>query len=229
MNLAPVEQYLAEYLSSLEESHSGVDSRLPLYSEGAAPVNVDDWPPFLTFPKNLLLIGTVNVDETARALSERVLDRANVIQLSVRVSRSHHEHRQRPAQPWYVPFPDWGDVCESIPSDIHHDLLVEIGDILQAVGIGIGQRSHLELERFIANSAGLLAPSISLDLGLLQRFVPKIRGFKRDLQPALTELSDILAEHECHRSARVVDLWLDERLSDDEYLDGTDTKIGLLG
>lgn len=229
LNLAPVEQYLAEYLSAIEEARSGADTTvLPLYSSAARPENADEWPPVLPFPSNLIVIGTVNIDETTRVLSERVLDRANVLQLSVAVSDAHHRPRGRTVPPWVVPFPEWDGICERRPDDAHHEFLVEVGQILQSVGIGLGQRSHIELERFVANARGVLDPVRSLDLGVLQRVVPKIRGFKRDLVDGLVDLHDLLVSTGCERSAAAVGRWLDERISDDEYLDGTDTRIGLL-
>lgn len=229
MNLAPVEQYMAEYLSSLEEARSGAaDVRLPLYSRGASPQNVDEWPHELPFPPNLWLIGTVNVDETTRALSERVLDRANVIQLSVEVSDDHHATSGDAVQPWFVPHGEWKQVCRAEPVDGHHDFLVDIARTLKEVGIGVGARAHIELERFLANAAGVIDDEDALDLGVLQRIVPKVRGFKRDLVEGLEELRRELDSAGCTRCVRVVDRWLDPRTSDDEYLDGTDARIALV-
>jgi energy-coupling factor transporter ATP-binding protein EcfA2 len=230
MNLAPVEQYLAEFLSAIEEHRSGsAVTSLPLYSPGASPDNAKDWPAALPFPPNLIVLGTVNVDETTRVLSERVLDRANVLQLSVEVSDAHHRRPGRPVQPWYVPFREWDAVCVREPDPGPHELLVDVGAILHGMGIGLGHRSHVELERFVANARGVLEPEPSLDLGVLQRIVPKIRGFKRDLQAGLVELHETLAAADCARSAEVVRQWLDDDVPDDEYLDGTDARIGLLG
>ena len=161
-------------------------------------------------------------------MSERVLDRANVLQLSVAVSDAHHRPRPRSVQPWYVPFGEWDRVCVREPDAEHHDLLVEVGEILQSIGIGVGQRAHTELERFVANAKGILEPQPSLDLGLLQRIVPKIRGFKRDLDAGLEKLRELLADAVCRRSAAVLARWLEDGVPDDEYLDGTDARIGLL-
>jgi 5-methylcytosine-specific restriction protein B len=229
MNLAPVEQYLAEYLSALEESRSGAErTTIPLYSQGAAPVNGDEWPASLPFPPNLIVIGTVNVDETTRVLSERVLDRANVLQLSVEVSDAHHQPRTRSVRPWYIPFREWDAICSREPTGEHHAFLVEVGEILQEAGIGVGLRAHTELERFVANAQGILDSQKSLDLGVLQRIIPRIRGFKRDLAASLAELQEKLSSAGCTRSARVVEHWLDPSKADDDYLDGTDARIGLL-
>ena len=229
MNLAPVEQYFAEYLSALEEARSGFnETQLPLYGEGAEPTNADEWPSSLPFPRNLIVIGTVNVDETTRALSERVLDRANVLQLSVTTTAAHHGHTAIPVRPWYVPFSEWREICITQPDPGHHDFLVELAEILETIGIGVGARAHIELERFLANASGILDPNTALDLGVLQRIIPKIRGFKRDLVDGLEDLQEALENRSCDRSARIVSSWLGDSVSDDEFLDGTDTRIGLL-
>ena len=229
MNLAPVEQYFAEYLSALEEARSGFnETQLPLYGEGAEPANADEWPSSLPFPRNLIVIGTVNVDETTRALSERVLDRANVLQLSVTTTAAHHGHTAIPVRPWYVPFSEWREICITQPDPGHHDFLVELAEILETIGIGVGARAHIELERFLANASGILDPNTALDLGVLQRIIPKIRGFKRDLVDGLEDLQEALENRSCDRSARIVSSWLGDSVSDDEFLDGTDTRIGLL-
>lgn len=229
MNLAPVEQYLAEYLSAVEELRSGgIDVRLPLYPRGTAPDNEADWPHALPLPANLWVIGTVNVDETTRALSERVLDRANVIQLSVDVSDAHHHPRRGGERPWAVPYGEWRTICSTEPSDGHHDFLVDLAVILKQMGIGVGARAHIELERFLANADGVLDEEDALDLGVLQRIVPKIRGFKRDLVDGLEQLHEEFEATGCQRCARVVDRWLDDRVSDDDYIDGTDARIALV-
>lgn len=79
MNLARVEYYLSDVLSSIESHHPITlhSSSVPL--EGSTGGEV---PPRLAFPSNLFLIGTINVDETTSSLSDKVLDRAVVIDMS---------------------------------------------------------------------------------------------------------------------------------------------------
>lgn len=228
MNLAPVEQYLAEMLSAMEESHSGSDDvLLPLYPRGERPDNSDEWPPELRYPENLVIVGTVNVDETTRPLSERVIDRANVLHLNVTVSKGHHSQNGMPSSPWNVAFDEWREVCIEEPSDDHHDFLVEIAGILRPAGIGVGLRAHVELERFVANARGVIDPEAALDWGIVQRIIPKIRGFKGPMTEALQQLLDEFESVGAGESARVVQRWLDDRVSDDEYVDGTDPKLTL--
>lgn len=228
MNLAPVEQYLAEWLSAIEEARSGSeDVRMPLYSSALTPKNADEWPSSLTFPDNLIIVGTVNVDETTRPLSERVLDRANVLLLSVEVSDRHHESNGQTPAPWHVGVTEWRKVCTTEPSDVHHPFLVEIADILRQASIGVGLRAHLELERFVANAEGILDDVSALDWGIVQRIIPKIRGFKGHLAESLKELLEEFDNVGADQSASIVRRWLDDGVSDDEFLEGTDPRLAL--
>jgi hypothetical protein len=86
MNLSHVERYLADFLSAME-SREGVirlhsegppeeaDYRLPRFDKDSVGVPRD-----VAYPRNLFLIGTVNVDETTYMFSPKVLDRAHVIE-----------------------------------------------------------------------------------------------------------------------------------------------------
>jgi hypothetical protein len=231
MNLAPVEQYLAEVLSAMEEARAGGrDVRLQLYSRGAFPENREEWPPELRYPANLIIIGTVNIDETTRPLSDRVIDRANVIQLQLTPSLHHHRPRESRGRvnPLLVPRTEWAGLCQRELDDGIHAFLVEVTACLREVGIGVGMRAHVELERFVTQAAGILEPADALDFGVLQRILPKVRGFKRDLAPGLERLVPLLEARGCRRSLRIVEgWWLDARTSDDDFLDGTDPRLAL--
>lgn len=228
MNLAPVEQYLAEWLSAIEEARSGSDDVwLPLYSSALTPKNGDEWPHRVKFPENLTIVGTVNVDEITRPLSERVIDRANVLLLSVEVSDRHHEPSGQSPGPWHVGLTEFRKVCTTEPSNELHEFLVYVADILRQANIGVGLRAHIELERFVANAEGILDPEVALDWGVVQRIIPKIRGFKRNLEESLRELLDEFDNVGAEQSAAIVRRWLDDSVSDDEFLEGTDPRLAL--
>ncbi len=75
MNLSHVERYFADFLSAMESGEP-----IPLHN------GVGDWhgvPSSIKLPKNLFVIGTVNIDETTYMFSPKVLDRANVIEFRV--------------------------------------------------------------------------------------------------------------------------------------------------
>ena len=99
MNLAPVEQYFAEYLSVIESRKSHEDG---LVTTDPILEKVDEeWYFNLTasltmkddirkkfnkegicIPQNLIVVGTVNMDETTFSFSRKVLDRAMTIEMN---------------------------------------------------------------------------------------------------------------------------------------------------
>lgn len=77
MNLSHVERYFADFLSAIESGQP-----IPLYSN-------DDENYELDIPDNLLIVGTVNVDETTYMFSPKVLDRANTIEFSTMAAKEY--------------------------------------------------------------------------------------------------------------------------------------------
>ena len=112
MNLAPVEQYFAEYLSVIESrrSENGVITTDPIFKKPfenrVYDINIKygeeiDWYQKLiiqltsdedlqkqfyedgiSIPNNLFVVGTVNMDETTFSFSRKVLDRAMTIEMN---------------------------------------------------------------------------------------------------------------------------------------------------
>ena len=99
MNLAPVEQYFAEYLSVIESRKLNEDGTIT--TDPILKKNQEDWYRLLTaeltnddelraqfldqgitLPPNLFVIGTVNMDETTFSFSRKVLDRAMTIEMN---------------------------------------------------------------------------------------------------------------------------------------------------
>ena len=98
MNLAPVEQYFAEYLSVIETRKADgngnvttdpilksdeqwffdLTASLPCGEEVRQRFNNEG----ISIPKNLIVIGTVNMDETTFSFSRKVLDRAMTIEMN---------------------------------------------------------------------------------------------------------------------------------------------------
>lgn len=77
MNLSHVERYFADFLSAIESGQP-----IPLYSN-------DDENYELDIPDNLLIVGTVNVDETIYMFSPKVLDRANTIEFPTMAAKEY--------------------------------------------------------------------------------------------------------------------------------------------
>lgn len=77
MNLSHVERYFADFLSAIESGQP-----ISLYSN-------DDENYELDIPDNLLIVGTVNVDETTYMFSPKVLDRANTIEFPTMAAKEY--------------------------------------------------------------------------------------------------------------------------------------------
>ena len=99
MNLAPVEQYFAEYLSVIESRKFQDDGTVMTdailkkvdeewYFNLTAQLTSDEAirqqfnTNGITIPQNLIVVGTVNMDETTFPFSKKVLDRANTTEFS---------------------------------------------------------------------------------------------------------------------------------------------------
>lgn len=104
MNLAPVEQYFAEYLSvvesrkrqddgtiatdpivdytNTEEYKSLIDQLFPDDYDVRKEYLTEDGGKRLSIPQNLIVVGTVNMDETTFSFSRKVLDRAMTIEMN---------------------------------------------------------------------------------------------------------------------------------------------------
>ena len=99
MNLAPVEQYFAEYLSVVESrkaDENGVITADPIlkkcdeqwFFDLTAQLTSDDDvrarfnKDGICIPQNLIVVGTVNMDETTFSFSRKVLDRAMTIEMN---------------------------------------------------------------------------------------------------------------------------------------------------
>lgn len=79
MNLARVEHYFSDLLSAMESGHPIQlhSSSVPLEGSTGGEIRAE-----IAFPSNLFLVGTINVDETTNPVSDKVLDRAVVIDMS---------------------------------------------------------------------------------------------------------------------------------------------------
>lgn len=82
MNLARVEHYFSQILSVLELDRD--DRILKLYNEELEGTikNSNKYKANIKIGNNILLVGTVNLDESTYHFSDKVLDRANVITLN---------------------------------------------------------------------------------------------------------------------------------------------------
>lgn len=163
MNLARVEYYLSDVLSCIETG-----SPLQLHSndvpqEGTTGTAIRGE---LPLPANLFIIGTINVDETTNPVSDKVLDRASVIDMSA------------------VDVPGFLDSLDTrFPAlkgarATAEPKLTAIHRLMQQHGLGFGYRTIEEFVRYHAFDAQHMksAPDDVTDQLLVQKILVKLRG-----------------------------------------------------
>ena len=199
MNLAQPEYYLSDVIQAV--SRAPGQQTLSLFDRMA--VAQDD--PYRDFARvelgpNLIIFGTVNHDETTKPLSLRLLDRCNVIEF--RTPRSLPSLRglaatgQRKATGPMVTMVDlqrWRRDGE-VPSSRAVAILDEIQPELRLLGCAITPRRQSAILRGVASAGQLCGIDKSVDIQLVQRVVPQIRGLYRSgAMETLGRLSDLIA------------------------------------
>ena len=166
MNLARVEYYFSDVLSAIEtgeelQLHS---SGVPL--EGSTGSSI---PAALPLPPNLYIAGTINIDETTNPVSDKVLDRATVIDMSaVRIGSFLDALAVRePA------LKDAVAICRS------H--LENTQEVLAVHNLGFGYRVAEEVVRYHAFAVAHLQTggAAVVDDFMVQKVLVKLRGGDR--------------------------------------------------
>lgn len=176
MNLAPVEQYFAEYLSVIESRKSHKDGTVttdPILEKSA-----EDWYRVLTseltnednvrnrfleegicIPQNLIVVGTVNMDETTFSFSRKVLDRAMTIEMNEvdlyggltkryeSIGKLDNAELVGSAVEGVDIYNDNTDVC-----DIALDYLQKINNVLEGTPFKIAYRTRNEFLLYVVNN-----------------------------------------------------------------------------
>lgn len=186
MNLAQPEYYLAEVLSAMESGEP-----IHLHSEEEEKAGV---PKSIVWPRNLYLTGTVNVDETTRPFSPKVLDRANVIELSHVEVRDFAEKLKQ-----------WKRGLEVVLNEDRVGLLTNLSDILSPHNLQFGYRTVEEIADYMCfeESQGRDVNK-ALDRQIEQKILTKLRG-GREQEDMLARLRKALTGLEMSRSVSVVE------------------------
>jgi hypothetical protein len=157
-------------------------------------------------PRNLFIIGTVNVDETTYMFSPKVLDRANVIEFDVtRAALSTYLADPRPTD--FSLIDGRGDkfaealieMATTDPGTLSPDEkaryqaeLMMFFDLFQREGAGFAFRTAKEIFRFVGAHKSLSDENWSLmeaiDAQVLQRLMPRLHGDRGRLKRLLMGL-----------------------------------------
>lgn len=195
MNLAPVEQYFAEYLSVVESRKKNDNGEIvtdPIiepayeaeYDEETGSHKLKDWYENLikellaqcstdkqfaltrqfekdgiSLPPNLIVIGTVNMDETTFSFSRKVLDRAMTIEMNevdlFGGLEDRHEHIGKLSNTELI-----GDAVEGVDvytankkvCDIALNYLQSVNNVLEGTPFKIAYRTRNEFLLYVVNN-----------------------------------------------------------------------------
>ena len=229
MNLSHVERYFADVLSAIE---SGQEIALHSSSEKLKSSEDDAVlvPAKVRLPKNLFIVGTVNVDETTYMFSPKVLDRANVIEFRANAT-DIERFLDSPSKIDLKLIAGKGAkyanalVTNGGSSAVLADeaalkvkeALSKIFLTLSPIGAEFGFRTAYEIARFFFFHQQLKGEQWSfeaaLDAQILQKLLPKLHGSERRLGGVLKVLADYCSNNQCPKSLRKIQR-MQDRLRD---------------
>jgi septal ring factor EnvC (AmiA/AmiB activator) len=196
MNLARVEYYFSDFLSRLElRNAAGFDpdnedmrTRVQLTLE--VPGAQGALKQIAVFPgDNVLFVGTMNEDESTMALSDKVIDRANVLRFGKpKDLKSETGGEGAPAE-YYLTRDQWREWTRSTSETSQNAQRVDkiknwtdqLNDALDAVQRAFAHRTAAAIKAYcLAYPAGPLKPDAALKHAFAdqieQRVMPKLRG-----------------------------------------------------
>lgn len=203
MNLSHVERYFADFLSTMETK-----GEIPLHKI----VNeINGIPNAIKLPKNLFIIGTVNIDETTYMFSPKVLDRANTIEFRVKegeigdfleepsdVKLERLDAKGTAMVTSFIEIATATKNGEQVDEnyqlntaqiEVVHEFFIE----LQKSGAEFGYRSAFEISKlaFKLNELGLSNENDAIDIAIMQKMLPKLHGSRSKLSRTLKPLAKL--------------------------------------
>ena len=188
MNLARIELYFSEFLSRLESRRGAAvgafEARLQIdVGTGSRREQVD-------LGKNVLFVGTMNEDETTQVLSDKVVDRGNVIAFPRPTRLKSRARSTLSPVPRRLSRKSWLQRWVKDPEQLDsgariaiQEALSEINDALSHVNRAIGHRVLQGVEAYVVNHPRVTmagaredAWKVPLTDQFAQKVMPKLRG-----------------------------------------------------
>ena len=214
MNLARIEYYFSDFLSKLEFRREVKDAS-DAYQRSKAEIELDSGPGHrfnIWVNKNILFVGTMNEDETTQTLSDKVLDRANVIRFgkpdekaNSRTDNTNNHGNEK----LYMTADQWEGWHKKVSDkDTWYDLVMhkitELNASMDRIGRPFGFRVQQAIMQYISNYPQMLQDNdrykLALSDQLEQKIIPKLRGvdinskqangFFGDLERLISTLND---------------------------------------
>jgi hypothetical protein len=202
MNLARVEYYFSDFLSKLEtrrnkKTYLQIDVNI---------ANLKDEEKNIIIPNEFLFVGTMNEDETTQSLSDKVLDRANVLtfgrppELKLRGRRQEFISLPTEYLSW-EDFQDWTtEPSDHLMSQVK-DYVDRANEIMEAFGRPFAHRVFQAFTKYVCNYPNAEQDEVVMKQAIADQFgqkiLPKLRGVMVDeteVRENLDKMQFLLAE-----------------------------------
>ena len=208
MNLARVEYYFSDFLSRLEsrprrelegEKTQRKDAEIELEIPDANDETVRLFPGF-----NLLFAGTMNEDESTQSLSDKVVDRANVLKFGAPKTFANSRPQGKPPEQRALSKSQWDAWVRKpenlgVEEDFVNAKIDQMSDIMKSFGRPFGHRLRLAMKSYVANYPesdrfnGRFKTQTALADQVEMRLLPKLRGVDPDeSSQAFGDLSSLI-------------------------------------
>ena len=215
MNLARVEYYFSEFLSRLEtrppfaavgEERRRRDSWISIDIRGIKKGSINLFP-----PHNMLFAGTMNDDESTQSLSDKVLDRSNIMQFAAPEEFTKQQQvTDVPPKEGYRSFRQWRgwvkttDQLKGAADDIARGVIKELADIMERCGRPFGHRLNASMLAYAANYPKQSNLDEGLEMAMVDqiefRILPKLRGLRIEDHNSVFERIERLIANRPQRS-----------------------------
>ncbi len=206
MNLARVEYYFSDFLSKLENKRD----RTPYLDLDVGSLPLPPQKRKLAIPQQFLFVGTMNEDETTQSLSDKVLDRANVLtfgkpeKLKLREEFISNRYTAESPKDYisYSQFKEWvrkPDPDSQLVKQISN-YLERANAIMDKLGHPFAHRVYQAITCYVVNYPGVVegneeAFNAALADQFGQKLLPKLRGLMLDeCHEELEEFSRLIDE-----------------------------------
>jgi hypothetical protein len=211
MNLARTEYYFSEFLSKLELRREVKDPSDPS-DRKKAEIILDFGPggnetSRLWVGHNLIFVGTMNEDESTQSLSDKVLDRSNVLRFGKPANRLTDDSHIREARKadGYLPKAVWRNWISGFnePSSWSRtvaDWTEAINSALEKVGRPFGYRVEKAIRTYVANyptNGAREDYKLAFADQIEQKILPKLRGLdlsEPNAAECLTQIQDVVVQ-----------------------------------
>lgn len=198
MNLAHVERYFSDFLSGIE---SGKPVLPDLALENGTWRRKLGAPAFRELPRNVFVLGTVNVDETTYQFSPKVLDRAFSFEVRTRSTELDPDIAKpskivegegvlRRTLARLAQDVSWVEGHPHPASATVAAALIRLHEVLSDSEDEFGHRVLFEALRFAAalHAAGESDANQAIDQIVLTKLLPRVHGSRRRVEPVLLRL-----------------------------------------